>query len=554
MAFTSFEEFFASLDPETVRRVTTEPLAWAETFLVTPVQKEPFKANYVQHQILGSKKRINVIRVHRRAGKTFSMVILALYYVIMYENIKVLIICPGNSQVTEIFTNLRDFINGNPWIQPYLKSDRQANPQRMLFTNGSRITGFTAGSKGKGKAVSVRGQEGDIVLVDEAAYLSEDDWPVIKPIMLGDENRRWPPRVYIASTPAYTRGVYYELCTSAEMEADMDLNRIHVSILDNPSASPEFIAECRAFCTNDLDWTKEYLAQFPELTEGVFPKALVDMSRRPFDYATNLKAAQAEPRTSKPPTRTIGVDWDKSNKDGRGPNIAVLEALEHGQFRCIYREEIPQSQFSLTVGRDRVAELNHIFRPEWIYVDRGMGEAQVEELQLHGKRFPQSGLEHKVVGISFACTVDCPMPAGKVEKKRFKQVMVSLLRTWFERKQLELAAADDRMYKDLLGYHIISQSETTIKFSSEHDHSIDAVGLAAMAMHQRVKNPYAPKRATRCAKVPLPEVVPSHQLEAKRGQTTSMGRQWARLFPNNQSASYTRTRLGRIPPIERTKF
>jgi hypothetical protein len=248
------------------------------------------------------------------------------------------------------------------------------------------------------------------------------------------------------------------------------------------------------------------------------------------------------------------VDWDKQNKDGHGPNLSVLEALADGGFRCIYREEIPQSQFSLTKGRDRVILLNEVFRPEWIYVDRGMGEAQIEELQLWGKRFPHSGLEQKVVGISFANTVDCPMPAGKVEKKRFKQVMVSLLRTWFERSQLEICQADLGFHKDLLGYHVVSQSETTIKFSSENDHSIDAVGLAAMAMHQRVKNPYAPKRAIRSAKVPLPEVVPSSQLRPERGQHTSMGRQWARLYPNGMGGGYSRTQLGSRPPLERTKF
>lgn len=550
---TNFEEFFSTLDPEAIHRITTQPLAWAEAFLTTPVLNTPFKANHIQDLILNSKHRYNIIRVHRRGGKTFSMTILALFYALMFEKVQVLIICPGSAQVQEIFNTIRDFINANAWIQPYVTTDRQAMPQILGFSTGSRIKGFTTAAKGKGKAVSLRGQGADIILIDEGAYLNEDDWPAIKPIMLGDEHRRWPPKVYIASTPAYTRGVYYELCTNETQKAEMALNWIHVSILANPSISPEFIAECRALCTNELDWIREYLAEFPEIAEGVFPKTLVDAARREFDYAANLRAATAENRQVKPPSRTIGVDWDKANKDGHGPNISVVEALADGRFRCIYREEIPQSQFTLTKGRDRVIALNDVFRPEWIYVDRGMGEAQIEELQIWGKRFPHSGLEQKVVGIYFASTVDCPMPAGKVEKRRFKQVMVSLLRTWFERGQLEINQADHSFYKDLLAYHVVKQSDSTIKFSSENDHSIDAVGLAAMAMHQKVKNPYAPQRAIRSAKVPLPEVVPSHQLQPQRGQSTSMGRQWARLFPGS-SSGYSRTRLGRSAPIERTKF
>lgn len=510
------DKLLTKIPEEQVVRILKSPLLFAETFLVTPNDGKPFKANFVQRQILASEHRFNVIRVHRRAGKSWALSTLALHSALTQKNCEVLVICPDGSKVATIMDRVREFVAANEWIRPYIDQDRQNLPQRISFKNGSKITGFTTAAKTKGEATALRSQGADIILIDEAAYLGEGDWGAIQPIMTGDMYRRRKTRVYIASTPAYTRGRYYNLCMDPFQKKTW--KEVYVPIDQNPDISQDLYDECRATCTNELDWRKEYLAQFPELGEGVFPKALVDSARRQFIYTEHFTfASQESARGGTPPIRTIGVDWDKYNADGHGSNIVVLEATDPGRYRLIYREEIEQSQFTLSNTVRRVIDLNDIFQPQWIYVDKGFGEYQIEEFQKFGKAFPKSGLLKKVVGIAFWSTIDSPLPGGGTEKKRFKQAMISLLRTWFERANLEISASDDSLIRDLISYHVKSQSESNIKFSEENDHSIAALGLAAMAMHQRVKNPYAAPPATRSYQVPVPIAVPSQRTLAREG-------------------------------------
>lgn len=560
MSTSPLEELLLNYPPEQIQEILYNPRAWAEALLITPNTGELFKANYVQQQILGSKHRRNVIRVHRRAGKTFSMTVLALFYAIMVESCQILVIAPTGAQVKEIFTSLREFLRVNPWIEDMKREDQQGNQPRIRFSNGSRITGFTTAARSRGRAMSLRGQGADIILIDEAAYLHEEDWGTIQPILQGDEHRRFPPRVFVASTPAYTRGTYYELCTSPRQKKHW--HRIHVPITQNPSLTQEFIDECSATCLTELDWIKEYLAEFPEIAEGVFPKLMVDRALRSFKYPTSdelaaLARAEFERRNrgETVPSRTIGVDWDKFNKDGHGSNICVLESTPDGDMRVVYREEIPQSKFTLMNAVQRVIELNEIYQPVAIYVDRGYGDYQLEELQARGKRFPHTKLMERVVGVQFGETIDVPMPGGGVEKKRFKQAMIALLRSWFERSKIEISEHDHDLIKQLIEYHVVSQTEANLKFSEENDHGIAALGLAAMAMHQKVTNPYAPKPAHRFYVVQAPEAVPSRLIpELQRVHDPNRTLlNWVR-DPQAPQRTFNRGSLGQGPPPGRSGF
>lgn len=535
-------------------QIMADPKAWAETFLVTPTTGQRFRANFIQNRILTSNHRFNVIRVHRRGGKSYGMAVLALFYALTQPSFEILIICPSSSQVMNLFNTLREFIRVNEWIEPYKKSDKQA-PQLLQFTNGSRIVGYTTGAKSKGAAMGVRGQGADVLLIDEAAYLNQEDWPTLIPIMQGDKHRRGKVRVFVASTPAQTRGYYYEFCTNPRMKEAW--HEIHVSILDNEEVDEAFRNECKALCLSELDWKREYLADFPEVGEGVFPRNLVLQAKKIYRYQENLARAEAEIRTRQPnepgPNRTIGVDWDKWNEDGHGPNIAVLERTPYATYRVIYREEIPQSNFSLDNAVKRIIRLNEIFDPDWIYVDRGYGEYQIETLHKYGMGDRASRLDKKVVGIAFNENVEFTMPGGGVETKRFKQAMIQLLRGWFEKSLLELSEYDDQLIKQFLDFHIVTKTDHTLKFSEENEHGIDAVGLAAMAMFQRVYNPYAAAPATKSYVVPAPEPVPSTRLHDWR-QHPSLAGNVVKEDSRRSFASFDRSRLGDFKPGSRSSF
>jgi hypothetical protein len=539
------------IDAQSMAQIMGCPKLWAEAFLLTPTTNAAFEANYIQELILTSKRRFNVIRVHRRGGKSYAFAVLALYYALTIEACEILVIGPAGNHVENIFNTLREFVRVNEWIAPHKIGDKQS-PQQLKFDNGSRITGLTTGARSKGKGMGIRGQGADIILVDEAAYLDEGDWPSLIPIMKGDENRRFPPRVYIASTPAHTRGYYYEFCTNPRMKKAW--HEIHVSIEKNErllKEKPEFIEEARALCPSELDWQKEYLAEFPEMGEGVFPKSMVEKAAKDFTYEDHRTAVVRQNQTQQDPaTRTMGVDWDKYNKDGHGPNIVILEATHDNRYRVILREEIKQSEFTLGNAVNRIIELDMIYQCTWIFVDRGYGEYQLEELQ-------KRGLAKKVVGHTFVDSIECPLPGGGMEKKRFKQAMISVLRGWFERGIIELSKSDPALIKQLIEYRVVGKTDSTLKFSDENEHGIDAMGLAAMAMFTRVKNPYAPKPCNnQIYRHELPIAVDSKLLRGYQRNQDGLisGRPWYDPLEAAPDNTFSRKVLGRHVPGRRKSF
>ena len=43
-----------------------------------------------------------------------------------------------------------------------------------------------------------------------------------------------------------------------------------------------------------------------------------------------------------------------------------------------------------------IIQVNDLYKPSWIYVDRGYGDYQLERLHIYGDENPSSGLKNKV--------------------------------------------------------------------------------------------------------------------------------------------------------------
>jgi replicative DNA helicase len=549
-------EIFSQFDEVTLAEILTDPQAWAETFLVIPTTQEPFRANYVQQFVLGSKSKWNTIRCYRRSGKTYGLVVLCLYYSLTTPGCDCLMAAPAGSQVEKFFDELREFIRVNPWINQFILQST-VSPQRIRFSNGAAIRGFTTGTRTKGEAMSVRGQEADILFIDEAGYLSDTDWQAIRPIIMGDQYRRKkkPPIVYAASTCKVHRGVFYEICK--DPEKSQTWKQIHVPIEDDPATTQEDIDAARALCSNDLEYYLEYKADWPEEGEGIFPRPMVQKCLRHYSYAAYLAiAVGSKSSAERPPSRTMGVDWDKFNRDGHGCMISVLEAIDNNRYRQIYREEIPQGEFTLINATKRVEELNDIFKPEWIYIDRGYGDYQEEQLRKTGKDRPETGLDKKLTGIQFQQNIDFVMPNGEKTKKQAKSAMVMLLRAWMERGALELPLDDALIRSQFEKFEVVGQAGKNLKFSDKQDHCISALALAALAMHLKVKNPYAPKPATQIYQFPAPVVVSREEWERRKNYHALIGNRSLRtmLDPLPDDSSFSRTSLGAGPPPSRSTF
>ena len=512
---------------EELGEILASPQKFAEHFLKNPEQGTIFKSNIIQKQILDAiplGHTHNVISVHRRAGKTFALVILAIYLLMTMENGKILFMAPFNSQVEAFFDELNKFIEFHPWIRDSMVESTK-NPYRKKFANGTIIRGMTTGSKAKQKAGSARGQGAHYILLDEVAYMSDEDFASLKPIIEGDAYHK-PPTVFAVSTPMAAAGQFYRWVS----EKDNGWNKILCSILENPDWSKKRVEGIRRE-VNQREWQTEYLCEFLNVGDSVFNlnslKNCGSINLR-YDQIQQKPISAINPVTRKPIRnfwRTMGVDWDKFNLDGSGPTIVIVDVDERpasetengqpgdGKIRVSYRESIPQSEYCLTKTVDRIIELNRMYQPDVIQVDAGYGELQVESLHLYGKKHPDTRLDIKVRRQHFSEKVEIQDPLGGVSRKPFKDLMVNILSKWIEDEVFEYPKEDLILYEQFRDFKLQSQSQYGVPiYSGKNDHIISAAGLACYAMFQIHSSPFRHQIALFGRIVAPQEIVPGEDL------------------------------------------
>jgi replicative DNA helicase len=313
-------------------------------------------------------------------------------------------------------------------------------------------------------------------------YMHADDLDALY-AMLQKTAEDQPDKVLIgASTPTGRRERFWEWCTSNARFKEFWFPS-YCNPFFNKDQEEEFRQEY-----SESGYRHEIEADWGEDAEGVYPRRYVDKSFMDpgWSYEPEIQSARS--------FYTIGVDWDKY---GAGTNIVVLEACaenyEDERFRSktrvCYREEIVKSEFTLTKGVNRIVELNEIFQPKHIYVDRGFGEVQVELLHKYGVENTYSKLRERVKGVSFAELIDLRDPYTKLLiKKEIKPYMVDNLRQYLENEAIVFPAQDEELYLQLISYIVVRTTSIGRPVfeagGSAVDHAHDALMLALLAITQ----------------------------------------------------------------------
>jgi hypothetical protein len=430
-----------------------------------------WEARWYQQMILHGTLRHNrvIARMGRRTGKTDSLCVHCTWYTFTHENAVCLIAAPYESQVRLVFKRVREFIDKSPAIKASVVVDRR-HPEYIEFSNGSVISGFTAGTKSGAEAGSARGQRADWIYLDEMDYLSEGDVVTITAIAAEDSSRIG---IWASSTPTGRRGVFFDWCMNAQGETRLVVppgeytgpiwTEYYFPTPVIPTWNADSEAEFRSMYS-DIDYTHEILADFGEEMIGVFNKSDVDLALQDYQYNRSPEY---------PAIRTIGTDWDKY---GAGTQIAVVEYDEDcNKYRVINRVEIPRSERTLSNAVETIVALDAKYNPTHIYVDRGYGEMQVEALTEH--------LGKKVRGVSLSEKIDVVDPVTRLlDKKHIKPFMVNNAQILFERNQIWLSKYDELLMRQVLDYQVVRQTATGQPvFTDENEHALDALMLALLA-------------------------------------------------------------------------
>lgn len=458
-----FEEAIRSVDPVT----------WAYSEL-------GWKPRWYQEEILCCTSQFKAVRAGRRVGKTAALSVLTLWYAVTNRNFEVLVVCPYVAQVSKIMDNIRELIGESPGVSNSVTRDVKSSPQVIEFANGSKIRGFAAGGSSSGRSDQIRGQDADLIVMDEVDYIADSDIEVIMAILTSNEETR----VIVSSTPRGLRSRLFEWTR----DKDRNWKEFWYISAEGPSWSEE-TEEFYKKLYSSGGFSREFLAEFGEEMAGVFRAE--DLQKAIFPY----KYEECHPDNQNC-TYTIGVDWNKIT----GTHICVVERPKTGPicYKLVEKVIIRKSDFTQMEAVRAIQELDAKWRASYIYCDAGYGHTQIEMLWAEDRKNPQAQYRGRVKPIEMNSNIIIYDPILKQEiKKPAKPLMVYFAAHQVERHRImfpkcedtatpivpeELTFSDIGIVQQARSFMVTKVSPTGREtFSQDYEHTLTAWMLAIMA-------------------------------------------------------------------------
>ena len=509
--------------------VTDNPILWAKVYL-------DWEARDYQFAILteGKKSKKLVLRLGRRLGKTDDMCVLILWFAYTQYNkgpnnqYDIIIATPYETQIDLIFKRLHQLIEVSPLLGGLISRDVHHNICFNINGVTSNILGLTAGANNAtGGANSTRGQRADVIILDECDYIGSNQVTNILNIRNEAPERI---RLICASTPSGKHEEYYRWCIGAskkyyptqddiknnrftgykidekavgegngwtEIYAPSNVNKELLKI--NPDTLQTYLEDIRDELS-EMRYVQEVMAEFGEEELGVYQKkyiyeAVKEGERLNYKYITKWPKEERKAylkRTQGQCIRILGVDWDKY---AAATNMVCMEFDRFHQdadgrivplFKMLFRIEIARSDFTYVNAMNKIIELNDEYKFDWIAIDRGYGEVQLEMLHKYGLEHEETGLADKVIGYQFSQKIEVTDPyTRKKDSKDLKPFMVNNSVNLFEKGKIVLDPKDKTMIQQLEEYRVksISASGKPI-YTDENEHAIDSMNLALLAFEQ----------------------------------------------------------------------
>lgn len=469
-------ELEKALTPEeqTMALCAIDPVIWVREIL-------HYDPRVYQIMALRSKDRTRAYRWGRRSGKSTCMLWEVLWFSWMNSKIVVIIVCPIERHVQHMWEMI-DLMVLNTGITPLKEAIRQfgitrktRKPWEIEFINGSKIKAFTSGARSGGKADSVRGHEGHMILMDEMDLMQPGDLDAITAMMQKTSDEfKGKKRLIVSSTPNGRRDMFYIFCNKKTVK------ELWYPSFVNPHFTPEDEEEQRDFLT-ESGFVHEIVGDWGQESTGVFKPALlkhVANPDEPYSYWNTRPEKYTGPII-------LGVDWDKY---GAGVNL-VGTANVDGVLRVILREEIERAKFEFTLGAgvNRVKQLDQTFNFAYIYCDRGYGERQWEELV---EQLPWGA--DRVIGKNYSSSVEETDPVTRERvKEEFKPFLVDNAVTLYEQRKVTINPDDSDFIAQMLAYVQLRISPTGRPvFGSRDpdrigDHALEAWMLSLLGHTER---------------------------------------------------------------------
>lgn len=486
-------------------RILADPVKWCETYLKDPEStKKAFRPRPMQQEIISLRHPKIVVRASRRTGKSMSMAARMLYQAYTEPQTPILLVAPYLSQVKEVFSHMDLLMDGSKVQQCLTKSVQYPNPERA-FTNKSFIRGMCAGSTPGRRGSALRGQGAKYIYVDEFDYLDEESLEALLMIT----KTRVDTELFVTGTPSAFHSWFYKWCTRPE---EYGFIARHYGKQHIPGYDPVVDDPMMKKIYSEEGYKREVLAEFTDPATQVFQTKYIDECL--FSYDPDELVWDSEKKYG------IGVDWNASET---GCQIVVLEYLAnekpndndkkflekintwrmernresqqklydkldwsffHKKLRVFKIHSVSEEMFTQTEAVDIILRCYMKYKPEFVWVDQGYGEAQVELLLKWALDNKDKKLPKILKACSFSGVIEVKDPMSNAKlKKRFKPYMVTSVQRYLENLDFVLSMLHDdkkQLVSQMREYSIERYSANKDPvFSSGNDHVLDGFMLAA---------------------------------------------------------------------------
>ncbi|MEO0140879.1 MAG: terminase family protein [candidate division WOR-3 bacterium] len=242
-----------------VLRLRADPVFFAESV-------SGFRFNQSQRRVFLLSGRVRVRLAGRRFGKTLLSALDLLHYAITRPGSKSLIVGPSLDQARIYFDYFRDWTASCPLLEYLILEDKHSPFHEISLRNGSVITSRSTSRGGR----FIRGRGYDRITVTEAGFVPDEVYyAALRPALL--QNPR--AKLDFEGTPWSKTSFLYELFTKGLADGEY-YSAIRATSYEAPHISKDELERIKAEVP-EYYFSCEFLAEFPEDDEAVFPQAIV---------------------------------------------------------------------------------------------------------------------------------------------------------------------------------------------------------------------------------------------------------------------------------------
>lgn len=404
--------------------------------------------------------------ITHNTGKSFALSLLIIHRAVMAKSTsgyRILIVSPFAAQTEEVVDNIINICR--LLLDDPIKSFKGSPNHEIIFKTGAILKGFTASKE----ANSIRGQPGDLLVIDEC-----DDMPVKAMVsIMGIRMGRPNVEVWKSGTPKGEKNLF-------DGDQKVTSKSFHFPSFVIPHYTDELDADNRADL-GEIGYVQEVIAEYGAVANGVYQS---DFLRRAQERPVFTTAKEVLGRRNNFIVIT-GVDW---NGEGVGVRIITVAYNKFSpDFKIIDRQEISMIGKTQDEAVNTIIEVNRKFKVDHLYCDIGYGAYQVEALKIFGERAfsstPKGHPDRKlvnVIGVNFGGTTDLKdHRTGEVHKVPTKQFAVQNSVLLLEKDLISLHPKEDHvMLLQMKNYIEKSRNKGRIVYTTISkkigDHDLDA--------------------------------------------------------------------------------